>query len=229
MPSDDEEISDEEIEEMLAEMGSDDEMSSDDEDLEEILRELEDTESEEDMMEAEDPEAAEEDMVDEEINLDELINALREEEDPTEDEEEALAGDRAAQMEAKKNKMKMKKMEGELHEAYSAVKYLRTKLNEVNLLNAKLLYVNKLFRKGTLSEAQKVKIIETFDRAKSVREAKLIFSTLYESINNTAQPKKSFKLNEGFASKPQKGTKVIPQTNELYKRFSELINYNPNN
>jgi hypothetical protein len=180
--------------------------------------------------ESEDPEQKDtmDDSMDEEINLDELINALREEEDPTEDEEEALAGDRAAQMEAKKNKMKMKKMEEELNEAYTAVKYLRSKLNEVNLLNAKLLFVNKIFRKQALSETQKVKIIETFDRATSVREAKLIYTTLTESVN-AAKAKKAVKLNEGFASKPQKGTKVIPQTNELYKRFSELINYNPNN
>ncbi len=83
--------------------------------------------------------------------------------------------------EAKKMKMKMKKMEEEINEAYSAVKFLRTKLSEVNLLNAKLLYVNKLFR-NNLTETQKVKIIETFDRAKTVREAKLVYATLSESI-----------------------------------------------
>ena len=108
-------------------------------------------------------------MDDEEVNLEELIQALREEDgDEEEEEEEAPKMD-----EAKKMKMK-KKMEEDLNEAYSVVRFLRTKLSEVNLLNAKLLYVNKLFRRNGLSESQKVKIVETFDRAKSVREAKLV-------------------------------------------------------
>ncbi len=38
------------------------------------------------------------------------------------------------------------------------------------------------YQTGELTESQKVKIIETFDRAKNVREAKLIYATLAESV-----------------------------------------------
>jgi hypothetical protein len=65
----------------------------------------------------------------------------------------------------------------ELEEAMNAIATLRSELNEVNLLNAKLLYVNKLFKAKNLNEAQKVKVINAFDRAETVREAKNVFDT----------------------------------------------------
>jgi len=119
------------------------------------------------------------------------------------------------------------KSEEELEEAYKVIKFLRSKLNEVNLLNAKLLFVNKLFRKGELTESQKIKIIETFDRAKNVREAKLIYATLSESVNKTVKvaPKKKV-MSEGLASAPQKKTQIISESNNVYNRFKTLVNFN---
>jgi hypothetical protein len=167
---------------------------------------------------------------DEEIDLNELIAALREGEDSEyekAEEEDGKHGDinpAGAMDEAKKMKMKAKKMEEELNEAYSAVKFLRAKLSEVNLLNAKLLYVNKLFRNGSLTEAQKVKIVETFDRAKTVRETKLIYSTLAESITvaNKKATNLKKKVMEGFASAPSKKTNIITEGNTQITRFQEL-------
>lgn len=168
----------------------------------------------------------------EEINLEELIQALREGDDEEEkeemneaDDEYTKAGDQA--MDTSKGshgnvvaeRKKMKKMSEELNEAYSAVKYLREKLSEVNLLNAKLLYVNKLFRKSGLSESQKVKIIETFDRAKNVREAKLIYATLTESMS-TSKTRKP--VVENFASAPVKKTQVITEGSKQMNRFKTL-------
>ena len=115
-------------------------------------------------------------------------------------------------------------MEEELNEAYSAVKFLRSKLSEVNLLNAKLLYVNKLFR-NNLTETQKVKIIETFDRAKTVREAKLVFATLSESIKASTVSTKTNKKSvmEGFASKAAGKTKsVLTEGSNQANRFKKL-------
>ncbi len=218
---------------MEDEMGGEEDFESEeevsDEDLEEILRELEGEEAEdetegmkmeaedEENMEAEseDPEAA----MDEEIDLDEIIKALKEEDEAEDDDDD----DDDDEKESKKESVA-----AELNEAYGVIKFLRTKLNEVNLLNAKLLYVNKLFRKGELTESQKVKIIETFDRAKNVREAKLIYATLSESVSGKstkpATPKK--KMNEGLASAPQKSTKIITESNNLYNRFKSLVDYN---
>jgi hypothetical protein len=211
-----EEISDDELEEILRELEADTEQPSNSGHGNIDPAGLPDTSDEEDyagiensMDENEDPEEME---MDEDIDLDEIINALREEEE-MEDEEEPS------------------KSEEDLEEAYNVIKFLRSKLNEVNLLNAKLLFVNKLFRKGELTETQKVKIIETFDRAKNVREAKLIYATLSESVSNakpTTKTAPKMKMNEGFASAPTKKTAIISESNNVYNRFKTLVEYNGN-
>jgi hypothetical protein len=192
------------------------EPSEDDLELEAILRELEDgTEAEEDFPDptAEDPslaedadnEDAEEAPEEGEFDLEEVINALREE-DEDEAAEEAPA------------------TEDDLEEAYATIKFLRSKINEVNLLNAKLLFSNKLFRANNLNESQKLRVIETFDRAASVREVKLVYSTLAESMVGTKGTKSS--MTEGLASKSTKSTapkkSVIVEQNNFSDRMRKL-------
>ena len=113
--------------------------------------------------------------------------------------------------------------EAELEEAYKVIKFLKSKINEVNLLNSKLLYSNKLFRGNNLNESQKMKVIETFDRANSVREVKLVYSTLAESLTSYT-PKK--RVNENFASSTTKSTKpskgVIVEANTFATRMQRL-------
>ncbi len=140
---------------------------------------------------------------DEEIDLDEVIKSLREEE------EEAPVEDHSK--------------EEELEEAYNVIRFLKDKINEVNLLNAKLLYSNKLFKSYDLNENQKMKVIENFDRAVSLREVKLVFSTLAESFRMPAKKM----VKESFASKPVASTKpkaetVLTEGNELAARFKKL-------
>lgn len=112
------------------------------------------------------------------------------------------------------------KME-ELEEAYSVIEHLREKINEVNLLNAKLLYVNKLFKKHNLSESEKVRVVETFDRAVTVRETKIIYTTLSESLS-TRVTKKTKVMTEGFASSPVKKTEILTESNSIVSRFQKL-------
>ena len=89
----------------------------------------------------------------------------------------------------------------ELNEAIKTIKALKHELNEINLFNAKLMYVNKIFKARNLSESQKTKVISAFDRSTSVKEVENTFRTLSESIS--AAPKKSsLKESVGFASKP---------------------------
>ena len=77
-----------------------------------------------------------------------------------------------------KMKEEMDDVKKELKEAYEAVSTLKTELNEINLLNAKLLYTNKIFKSKNLTESQKVKVLEAFDKAGTVKEAKLVFETV---------------------------------------------------
>ena len=88
-----------------------------------------------------------------------------------------------------------------LNEAVKTIKALKTELNEINLFSAKLLYVNKLFKAKNLSEAQKTKVVNAFDRATSVKEVENTYKTLLESLG-TVGKKSTIKESIGFASKP---------------------------
>ena len=111
----------------------------------------------------------------------------------------------------------------ELEEAMSTIATLRSELNEVNLLNAKLLYVNKLFKAKNLNEAQKVKVINAFDRAETVREAKNVFDTLNESLN-TEKAKSQIKESLSFASKASgvSDRQPIMEGNDFVNRMQKL-------
>jgi hypothetical protein len=111
----------------------------------------------------------------------------------------------------------------ELEEAMGTIATLRSELNEVNLLNAKLLYVNKLFKSKNLTEAQKVKVINAFDRAETVKETKNIFETLQESLNVTPA-KNSIKESLSYASKPVgvADRKPIVENNDFVLRMQKL-------
>ena len=152
--------------------------------IKEILRALREEEEGEE-------EKVEEGEDEEEVDIKEVLRALREEEGEEEKVEEAEEDEEKEMAEAK------------LREAYAVITFLRSKINEVNLLNSKLLFSNKLFRKHSLSEKQKMTVIENFDRASSLREVKLIFATLSESFRTT----KVKPIRESFASKPTASTR----------------------
>ena len=146
--------------------------------------------------------------VEEDIDLEEIVKALSEEEDEEEKKDENS------------------KLQSELEEHRNVVKYLRSKLNEVNLLNAKLLFTNKLFRSYGLNNDQKMKVVETFDRAHNLREVKLVYSTLAESFGSK-QTKTEIKESKGSASKAVASTKsekqeVIAEGHEMRDRFKKL-------
>ena len=146
-------------------------------------------------------------------SIDEILEAiLREEYDEEEKEEKDEPVEEG----------KYEKMEEELHEAYSTVKQLQGILSEVNLLNAKLLYTNKLFRNFELTEAQKMKVIENFDRAGNTREVKLVFTTLAESFNRPTTKKRVVK--ESYASKPAASTAPSKETTQVLSEGFELAN-----
>jgi len=109
---------------------------------------------------------------------------------------------------AKEDDDDKKKMEEELEEAKTTIEKMRQDLQEVNLLNAKYLYMNKLFKSKSLSESQKVKVINALDRATNVNEVKNTYETLKESFNETK--KAQLKESIGFASQ---AAGVAPKAN----------------
>ena len=109
------------------------------------------------------------------------------------------------------------------------VESLKQELHEVNLLNSKLLYVSKLFKENNLSENQKLKIVDTFDKATTAREAKLVYETLNESISaKTTKAKHSINESLSFASKSAgvAAPKPIMEIDATVARFQKLAGLN---
>ena len=226
-------------EEDVTGMDEEEEMDDVDSEIDEIIKELEAaaddeesyaTEGEEEMEApvAEPTEAPSEEPVaeEDEIDLDEILREMGYGDEPT---EEAPVATEEEHSEEEMNAMKaeLKSVQAELGEAINVIKSLKGTINEVNLLNAKLLYVNKLFRSFNLTNEQKSKVVETLDRTKNVREVKLVFSTIAESFKfgNGATKKVTAKLTESYASKPAASTapkQIIAEDNSAANRFKKL-------
>ncbi len=213
-------------------MGDEMEEPAEDLELESIIRELEEDLNEEDeamvdaaaeddlttemddrMLEPEDP------MMGEEYDIDEIIESILSEE---EDEEE-LAKEGRGMMRDEDEDPTDSHSKAELEEAYNTIISLRGTINEVNLLNAKLLYTNKLFRNFELDENQKMKVIENFDRAGNTREVKLVFSTLAESFHVPVKKRKKV-VKEGIASRTTGTTAPSTKTKQIINEGNELAN-----
>ena len=233
---------------MDSEMGGDsmdmeaDEESEDDMDLEAIIRELEaqlgdDEEVSEEESEEENPYAANENLADgSEAGTDKgetpKVVVTNEEADSDEVDLEEILREMEADMKGDEEKMdeaEETEKDKEIEEAYNTIKSLQRTINEVNLLNAKLLFANKLFRAHNMTNEQKIKVIETLDRTKSVREVKLVFSTLAENFKYTSINKNAKKtIKDGIDSKVVKSTKpavartVISESTQISDRFKKL-------
>jgi hypothetical protein len=180
---------------------------------------------------------AEEMQGDEIVDLQELLDSLNDDESEgeeiTEGEEEEDEEKEKEEVDEKIEDEKVdESLQAELNEAMATVQYLRDQLNEVNLLNAKLLYTNKLFNQFNLDQKQKLKVVETFDLSKSIREVKLSYTILSESYslggsvvkktNTTAKT-----ITEGLASKPVASTApkkdlIVENSNVMASRFQKL-------
>lgn len=149
------------------------------------------------------------DRMSEEIDLEEILREMEAEEESV-DETEQIATENV-------------ELKRSLREHREVIQYLRTKLHEVNMLNSKLLYTTKLFRAFNLSEGQKTKVVDTFDRAATLREVKLVYATLAESLhgNKGIQKKNASVVAEGLASKPTGSTK--PKSDSILAEGTTLV------
>jgi len=157
-----------------------------------------------------------------------------EDEEESEEEEEVSIDELMHDMdEAKKDmdeaKMKeMDEMKKDLDEAFRTIEAIKSELNEVNLLNSKLLYLNKVFKAKNLTESQKVKVLAAFDKATSKKEAQLVYETVMESLNNTNTTKRPVTESvRGMASKVISGAEnstkqPIIEVNSAFERMQKL-------
>ena len=248
-------VSEDEVEgeEEFADEDEVEEGSISDLDLESVLKELDDeiNESDDDLEESADEdldESADEDTVDEseEYEIDE--NVLDEDEESDEDKEEVDeiskssgigGGDNSLNAASGKDEedpgakdqfktAKLESVQSELNEYKQAVGFLKDKLHEVNILNAKLLFTNKLFKEFALDNSDKLRIVETFDRAQTVREIKIVYATLAESFKHNTNIKSIKEAVVGASksvksTKPSKGNKkIISEETVVADRFRKL-------
>jgi hypothetical protein len=112
----------------------------------------------------------------------------------------------------------------ELSQALETIATLRSELNEVNILNAKLLYVNKIFKANNLTESQKVNVIAAFDKAETVKEVKLVFETVSDNVGTKKET--TIKEHKGSASKATGTTaskpEVIAEVSDAVRRMQKL-------
>lgn len=204
---------DEIIAELEAELETDDE--ADDEDDDETIAEE---------AEMDDDDDDDDEDLDESFNIEELLSAIDEMEfDYNSDVNETTELDNV--------RAELEEVKAERDEYKEAIIDMSSTLTEVNLLNAKLLYANKLFRSSNMTNEQKVKIIETLDRTKNTREVKLVYATLAESMGfektkTTKRP--SAGIVEGLSSKqvgstaPDEKTIISEANNSFENRMKTL-------
>jgi len=167
---------------------------------------------------------------DEEIDLDELLAEL-EATVADKDDKEEIEEDTNNQMEAESdtkdhnvNNVQSGALKEDLEEALETIETLKKDLHETNLLNSKLLYVNKIFKAHNLNESQKVNVIAAFDKAETVKEVKLVYETVAENV--VAKKETTIKEHRGSASKATGTTaskpEVIAEVSDAVRRMQKL-------
>ena len=198
------ELEEDEHDEVPAEEQEDDMEEDDDElDLEAIIRELE-------------QEVGEDEVTDGELEDQEDEVGDGEETDNMEDEAPGMDED-DVYSENKRIKKRMK-------EYVQAVRFLKDKLHEVNILNAKLLFTNKLFKEFALTNDEKMRVVETFDRAQTTREIKLVYSTLGQ-FHKSGNTKRKTRIKESASARSgstRPSRKVITEVDQVANRFKKL-------
>ena len=187
-------------------------------DLDELLKELEATTEEVDEAHGDN----------EKKKVEESEEAVNEDKDPGEKEaEEAFEEGNDIIEDAEKEALSEDK--NDLSQALETIKTLKSELNEVNILNSKLLYVNKIFKSNNLTESQKVNIIAAFDKAETVKEVKLVYETVSDNIpgkKESADTIKESKTKLGMASKATGTTaskpEVINEVSDTVRRMQKL-------
>lgn len=116
-------------------------------------------------------------------------------------------------------KDEMDEAKKELDEALETIATLKTELNEINLLNAKLLYANKIFKSKNMTESQKAKVLGAFDKAGTVSEVKVVFETLNENF----KPAKKT-VNEGVIGSASKATGLVKEAKQPIVESDEMVN-----
>ena len=191
------------------------EMSDD----EELDFELEDEEAPPEGEEA--PEAPEDDEVMLEINEESLVAALREM-------KSARTTERTRNTNKTNESAQIATLNGQVAEYAKVINSLREQLTEMNLFNAKLLYVNKLVQDKNVTSEQRRGIVESLDGAKTLREVKLLYKGLTKSLKTAKTSSKKSQISEAAARRSIGSSSRPAGTKSTQKTLNESTDSTPN-
>jgi hypothetical protein len=205
-----------------------------DEEIDLVLEDDEDEEDDKEIDEALDPVGKEDDDVNNDGKVDKTDDYLKNRRKAVSKSinKESFEKSTPLKSQLKSVQSALVKTRNELNETKSTLTKVKSELNEVNLLNSKLLYVNRIFKANNLDEAQKIRVVETLDKAESTKEAKLIYETVKDTFrikSSKSTPKKHIRENYGMASAaagistaPKKP--ILNESNDMVSRMQKLAN-----
>jgi len=158
---------------------------------------------------------------DEEVTIDEILKSLEEGGSTHKPVDKKAVDAKSVEYYEKAHE----KVKEELNEALEAVQAVKKEMAEVNLLNSKLLYINKIFKAKNLNESQKVKVLNSFDKAKTVKESKVVYDLLLESLSEKKAPIREHRSTaSAVISGANKGTKkpILESIDPQVSRFRKL-------
>lgn len=165
----------------------------------------------------------------------ELALALLQDTEIVEELENIAALKKKLMKENKALKTNAKKILEENNKLHEVVKYLREKIEDVNISNAKLLYINQTLESVSLNERQKQHIVEAITRADSVKEAKVIFETLQNSVGSVQKHKMPESLSESVTNRSslllaaRQNNKKNEASSPFFDRMQKLAGLKTNN
>ena len=95
---------------------------------------------------------------------------------------------KSLQEDKKTLQLKNTALKTKLNEVTGIFGSLKENIAETSVMNAKLLYTNKVLGDASLNERQKDKLVESISKADSVEEAKVVYETLLSTVGSA--PKK---------------------------------------
>lgn len=103
---------------------------------------------------------------------------------------------------------------------HAVIEEMHEKFNQVNISNAKLLYINRTLESISLNERQREKIVEAISKADTAQEAKVIYETLQSTVGSTEKKSLPKSLSEAVSRKPSLIVSSKEKTKTLNEDFS---------
>jgi len=127
--------------------------------------------------------------------------------------EQALSENKTLKSLNKKHENRLTNLEEKNNNYRDLLEKLKVRLEEVNLVNAKLLYTNRALNSDSLNERQKNNVVEAISKVQSVEEAKIV----YETLQSTVGARKRKRAPQSLSEAVQRSSTILPRRNNVVK------------